>query len=98
MYDGDRHIANLVTRVQVWWTVGGPWWRRRAVRPVERVEWFLTFERDYEHGHPSGWDDGVDADPEELDRSEFCYLGRTLRLVWLSGDEADVHVSTHGCW
>jgi hypothetical protein len=91
-------VANLVTRVVVWWTVEGPWWQRRHVRPVERVEWFLSFADDCEHRHSSGWADGVDADREELDRGEFIYAGQRLRLTWLAGDVAEAHIAEHGCW
>lgn len=95
LYDGDTLAAHLFTRVNVWWTVEGPWWRRREGNPQERVEWFLDFQPDFDLAHPDGWDDGVDADAAELDDGRFIYGGRTLRVAWLSGPEADQQLALH---
>ena len=96
LYDGDALAAHLLTRVNVWWTTEGPWWRRREVNPQERVEWFLDFQPDFDLAHPGGWDDGVDVDAAELDDDRFIYLGRTLRVAWLSGTEAKEQFALHG--
>src|SRR5436190_22863940 len=50
VFDGDRLAGNLVTRVEVWWTTEGPWWRRRDVRHVERVGGLITFGLTFEFG------------------------------------------------
>lgn len=95
LYDGEALAAHLLTRVNVWWTTEGPWWRRREVNPQERVEWFLDFQPDFDLAHPSGWDDGVDVDSAELDDDRFIYVGRTLRVTWLSGAEAEEQFALH---
>lgn len=89
LYDGDVFAAHLLTRVNVWWTAEGPWWRRRHVNPQERVEWFLDFQPAFDLAHPDGWDDGIDVAVAELDQDYFLYRGRRLRVVWLTGDEAE---------
>lgn len=61
LFNGDRLVAYLLTRVDTWWTTGGPWLRRRNVRPQERVSWLINFEPGFDLAHPDGWDDGVDA-------------------------------------
>ena len=91
-------VGYLVTRVEVWREVEGAWWRRREVRPVERVEWFVDFVPGSPVAHPSGWADGVDADPDELGRDQFLYRGKALRVQWLHGQEAEEHITAHGCW
>jgi hypothetical protein len=96
LYDGDVLAGHLLTRVNVWWTTHGPWWRRRGVDPQERVEWYLDFQPGFELAHPSGWDDGVDADPAELDQDYFQFRGRRLRVVWLDGGEAEEKFRLNG--
>lgn len=87
--DGDRLAAHLLTRVNEWWTTEGLWWRRRNVNPQERVEWLLTFQPGFDLAHPDGWADGVDAAVPDLDQGYFLYRGRRLRVVWLTGQEAE---------
>jgi hypothetical protein len=82
--------------VNVWWTSEGPWWRRRSVNPQERIEWLLNFEPDFDLAHPDGWDDGIDTDATELDKVNFLYRGRTLRVVWLQGHEAEEQFAVNG--
>ncbi len=96
VYDGERLVAHLSTRVAEWWTAAGPWWRRRWVGPCERVSWMLWFEPDFDLAHPSGGDDGVHGDADELDRNEFAYRGRVLRAVWLTGEQARTHLTRYG--
>jgi hypothetical protein len=96
LYDGDSLAAPLLTRVDVWWTTEGRGWNRRNVRPQERVAWLLDFAPGFEGAHPSGWDDGVDVDVAELDDDRFTYVGRTLRVEWLTGPEAEEQFALHG--
>ncbi len=96
LYDGEILAGHMLTRVNVWWAVQGPWWRRREVDPQERVEWFLEFEAGFDLAHPDGWDDGVDVDPAELDQDCFLWRGRRLRVVWLDGGEAEQEFCLHG--
>ena len=88
LYDGDFLVAHLTVRVQVWWTTEGPWWRRRNVRPQERVEWLLDFQPDFDLGHPDGLDDRIDAGVADLDAGRFTCRGWSLRVEWLEGHEA----------
>lgn len=96
LYDGDVIAAHLLTRVNVWWTMAGPWWRRRHVDPQERVEWLLDFQPGFDLAHHDGWADGVDAAVDELDQDHFLYRGQRLRVVWLGGQEAEERFSLHG--
>lgn len=96
LYDGEHCVAHLLTRVNVWWTVEGPWWRRRHVDPQERVEWHLDFEPGIDFAHADGWDDGIEADVPDLDQGRFVYRGRSLRVVWLDGKEAEEQFSANG--
>ena len=88
--------AHLLTRVDVWWTIEGPWWRRRHVNPQERIEWLLDFQPGFDLAHVDGWDDGIDGDAAELDDGRFTYVGRTVRVAWLSGPEAEEQFALHG--
>jgi hypothetical protein len=96
LYDGEQLAAHLLTRVDVWWRIQGPWWRRRHVDPQERVAWLLNFQAGFELAHPDGWDDGIDADVPDLDQDLFSYRGRVLRIVWLDGAEAAQQLSLNG--
>jgi len=56
------------------------------------VRWEVTFLPDHEFAlHGGRCDDGVTADVDDLDRDEFDYVGRTLRVAWLTGREAEQH-------
>jgi hypothetical protein len=96
VFDGDRLVGHLTTRVDIWWTTEGPWWRRRDVRPEERVEWFLDYERAEPLAHPDGWNDGIARDVKDLDQDEFYLQGRTLRVQWLEGPEAEKGLTARG--
>jgi hypothetical protein len=96
LYDGETVAAHLLTRVDVWWTTQGPWWRRRHVNPQERVAWLLNFQPGFDLAHPDGWDDGIDAEVPDLDQDRFLYRGRPLRVAWLDGQEAEEQFSPNG--
>ena|SRR6266571_4371864 len=59
LWAGEQLVGYLATRVQVWWTVIGPFWRRRGVDPAEKVEWLLSYVRSDPRDHADGWDDGI---------------------------------------
>lgn len=93
LWAGDQLAGYLATRVQVWWTVTGPFWRRRGVDPTEKVEWLLSYVRSDPRDHADGWDDGitngVDAQIDEWDAGRFTLgHGEVVRVEWLEGPEA----------
>lgn len=96
IWSGDVLVGTLTTRVQQWRHSEGPFWRRRAVRYAEGLEWFVSYARRDPKDHPDGYDDGVivneDALAHEiqmLDDDRFVLpTGETTRLEWLDGDEA----------
>jgi hypothetical protein len=96
LYDGELLVGQLLARTNVWWTVRGPFWRRRYEDPVERVEWFVTFEAGVPEAHPDGWDDGVDADVSDLAAGQFRYRGKAWRVDWLPEYEAASALAAHG--
>src|SRR6266568_4155529 len=89
-WDDDVLVGYLATRVQIWWTAEGRWWRRRYVNPVERPEFLLSV---LGSGEPSRYVDGVAGDVgsviEEWGCGTFRYGGWTLTLRWLAGAEED---------
>ena len=96
LYDGEVLAGHFLTRVNVWWAAEGPWWRRRNVAPVERVEWHLDFQPGFDLAHPDGWDDGIDTEVSNLHQDRFLYRGRMFRAVWLDGPEAEAQFSLNG--
>ncbi|MDQ1726890.1 MAG: hypothetical protein QOK14_935 [Frankiaceae bacterium] len=99
--DHDELVGIVATRVQVWWTIVGPWWRHRGVRPVEIVEWLLTFEdTTWPARHSDGWDDGVEEDIDglvaERIAGRFTYAGIALRAEWLIGNDAVAAYDRYG--
>ena len=82
-------MAYQLTRVNVWSTTEGAWWRRRQTNPQERVEWLLIFEPGFDLAHPDGGDDGIDAAVPDLYRDRFLYRGRPLQVAWLDVQAAE---------
>jgi hypothetical protein len=90
VHDGPRLIGHLVTRVQTWWTVEGPFWRRRYVEPTEVIDWLLSYS-DPDDGF---LDDSISetALAEELqdwDAGRWIVNDQAVRLEWLHGPEAE---------
>ena len=96
LVDGTRLVGHLSTRVEVWWTTEGPWWRPRDVRPKELVEWFLDYEPGEPPAHPDGWQNGIERDLKDLNPNVFAFRGRTLLVEWLEGLEAERRLLAHG--
>jgi len=96
LVDGERLVGQLTTRVQTWWTTEGPLWRRRDVRPEERVEWFVEYEPGEPTAHPDGWTDGITREVDDLDRDQFVLHGRALRVEWLEGADAQNRLTARG--
>lgn len=100
VYEGETLVGHLATRVQVWWMPEGRWWRRRWVGPKEYVEWLVSFDPFYEHGHGDGFDDGIlwGGEPwlQDLEENRFRYQGRSWRLERFSGEEAEKQYAEYG--
>jgi hypothetical protein len=101
--DGDVLAGHLATRVDVLWTVAGPFWRRRHIDPLERVEWVLVFQPGANrYGYQRVVDkleieeDELEAVLEEWDANRFQLIGPVLQLEWLDGSEADAAWAEYG--
>lgn len=101
MWAKDQLVGYLATRVQVWWTVVGPFWRRRGVEPTEKVEWLVSFVRSDPRDHLDGWEDGMtegaDSQIEEWDAGQFTLSNEeVVRVEWLDEPEATGVRAEHG--
>jgi hypothetical protein len=97
VYAGTRLIGHLGTRVETWWTVSGPFWRRRYVRPTEVLDWVL-FHEDPEAGFLDGTSTDVVLDDElqDWDDGRWVVNGQAVRLEWLRGPEAEEALRRNG--
>jgi len=66
-FESDIEVGYLWSRVVVWWTVAGPFWRRRHIDPREQMEWFLEFDE-------SPADDGLPFDSLHFADPHDAYL------------------------
>ena len=87
------NVGYLSIRVQAWFTVVGPWWRRRWVNPRWGVEWLLGFAEPYDGLHHRAgppFEDGVElADSDvlnELAADTFRLNGDAYSLRWIDRD------------
>jgi hypothetical protein len=64
---------------------------RKYAHPIERADWeiFWTRQPTWCPQYLDGVTNDVDAEVLEWSRGEFNLLGRTLRVDWLQGDEAE---------
>ena len=89
--DGGTEVGYLTSSVRTWWSVSGSLFSRKYVHPIERADWeiFWTQQPTSCPPHVDGVMNDVDAEVAEWSRGEFALLGRTLRVDWLQGDEAE---------
>ncbi|SDS71249.1 hypothetical protein SAMN04489860_2184 [Paraoerskovia marina] len=96
LFDGDRRVGTLVTRVHRHWDRIGPATHPCHVNPTEQTEWCVTF---VDPARPRLFSDEVDLEVPAVvqwDTGTFTVTGQPLRMQWLAGDARDEAIARSG--